>query len=277
MVNLREDFTTEPSAHWRRVAAGRAALESTGASLRLSVSDAPARPYSNAQIDDYQGLRRRRFPWSPPLRLTVRARFSHPPAAADVAPGSHLLGTAGFGFWNDPLLMTGARWPALPRAVWFFYSSPESNLKLDLYTPGPGWKAATIDMAKPIALPLAALAPVLVPLMNIPRMYRAIWPAVQRALKIRERSLDVAMTDWHTYQLDWDTQRTGFRVDGAPVLEHAPSPRGPLGFVMWMDNQAMVVTPWGRLGWSSLPIPGCQWMEVSRLEIEPGNSQSPTL
>jgi hypothetical protein len=56
--------------------------------------------------------------------MTVRACFSH--------PAGTLRGTAGFGFWNDPFLMTGARLPALPRAIWFFYASAPSEMKLDL-------------------------------------------------------------------------------------------------------------------------------------------------
>jgi hypothetical protein len=56
-------------------------------------------------------------------------------------------------------------------------------------------------------------------------------------------------------------------------MEHAPSPRGPLGFVMWLDNQYMVVTPWGRLGWGLLDEPGCQWMEVDWLAVEPGSTK----
>jgi len=52
------------------------------------------------------------------------------------------------------------------------------------------------------------------------------------------------------------------------VLEDAPSPRGPLGFVMWPDNQYMVVKPWGRFGWGLLKAPGRQWLEVDRLVIK---------
>ncbi len=92
--------------------------------LRFVTDDATSRQYSNAQVDDYRGLSRRRFPWRPPAKLTVRARFSH--------PAGHLKGTAGFGFWNDPFLMTGARLPALPQAIWFFYASPPSDMRLDL-------------------------------------------------------------------------------------------------------------------------------------------------
>jgi hypothetical protein len=56
-------------------------------------------------------------------------------------------------------------------------------------------------------------------------------------------------------------------VDGEPVLEGAPSPWGPLGLVMWMDNQYMVATPWGHLGWGLLDVPGRQWMEVEEVMI----------
>jgi len=194
--------------------------------------------------------------------MTVRARFSH--------PAGTLRGTAGFGFWNDPFLMTGARPPALPRAVWFFYASPPSEMKLDLETPGWGWKVATIDAQRPEAFPWALLAPGVVPLMNLRSVYRRLWPSVQRALRIREAWIPVEMTGWHTYVLVWGKREARFEVDGEVILRDAPSPRGPLGFVMWMDNQYMVATPWGRIAWGLLDVPDCQWMEVEALEIEVG-------
>lgn len=225
--------------------------------MRFVIAGATHRQYSDAQIDDYQGLPRRRFLWRPPLRLRVRARFSH--AAGE------LRGTAGFGFWNDPFLMTGARMPALPRALWFFYSSPPSNMKLDFKTPGHGWKAATIDARRPTALLLAPLAPLIVPLMNIRSIYRVLWPPIQRALGVREAMVETDMREWHDHEIEWGTEHARFCVDGTAVLEDAPSPRGPLGFVMWLDNQYMVATPQGRLGWGLLDVPGRQWMEVDDL------------
>jgi hypothetical protein len=243
---------------------GTGALEPTGPGLRLVISDATSRHYSDAQLDDYQGLPRRRFLWRPPVRLTVRARFSH--------QAGSLRGTAGFGFWNDPFLMTGARRPDLPRACWFFYASPPSNIKLDLETPGVGWKAATIDAARPAALLWAPGAPLLVPLMNLRRAYRALWPPIQHAMGVREAPVPVEMDEWHAYTLEWGTDRVLFHVAGTSPDTHqtvleAPSPRAPLGFVLWLDNQFLVATPWGQLRWGLLEIPGRQWMEIDHLAI----------
>jgi hypothetical protein len=284
-----DDFTPQPAPRWRRYVVGSGALEHTGSTLCFVNVDASSRQYTDAQIDDYQGLPRRRFLWRPPLRLTVRACFSHPAAngPADPAPGGakdkiqtpvpHLRGTAGFGFWNDPFLMTGARLPTLPRAIWFFYASPPSNMKLDLCAPGYGWKAATIDARRPAAILLAPFAPLAVSLMNLSPLYRVLWPPIQRALRVREAIVGPgtgggpgrAMTEWRTYAIEWGTERANFLVDAEPVLEDAPAPRGPLGFVMWLDNQYMVMTPWGRLGWGLLDVPGRQWMQIDRLTIEP--------
>jgi hypothetical protein len=237
-------------------------LESNGDVLRLVNTDTSSRYYTDAQIDDYHGMSRRRLPWNPPLRLTIRARFSHPTGM--------LSGTAGFGLWNDPFLMTGIRLPALPRAIWFFYASPPSDLKLDMHTPGYGWKAATIDAIRLSFLLAVPFAPLAVALMNLRHLYRALWPVGQRAIGVSEALLEVDMTDWHTYLIEWGTERAFFGVDGEPVLHCDTPPRGPLGFVMWLDNQYAIVTPWGRYGYGRLEAPGRQWMEVERLVIAPG-------
>jgi hypothetical protein len=254
-----EAFTSELSPRWKRYLRGGGALEPTGHTLRFLNRGSSSRQYTDAQIDDYQGLPRHRFPWRPPLTMSARARFSH--------PCGRLHGTAGFGFWNDPFLMTGRRLPTLPRAVWFFYASPPSNMKLDLHAPGWGWKAATIDALRwPFFLLLPA-APLAVPLMNVRRLYRALWPLGQRAIGVSEAPLTVEMTGWHTYVIQWGLKRARFLVDDAPVLECNTSPRGPLGFVMWLDNQYAVVTPWGRLGFGLLDVPAPQWLEVDVLVI----------
>lgn len=258
-VRLHENFSSDLGTRWQRHVVGNGLLEPTGSTLRFINADTSSRQYTNAQIDDYQGRPRDQFPWRPPLALTVRARFSH--------SAGELRGTAGFGFWNDPFVMTGWRRPALPRAIWFFYASPPSNMKLDLDTPGHGWKAATIDALRwPFFL--LPTAPLAIPLMNIRRPYRALWPLWQRAIGVCEAPVDVDMTAWHTYAIEWGTGTADFSVDGQPILRCGTSPRGPLGFVMWLDNQYAIVTPWGRFGYGRLDAPGRQWMEVDWLRIE---------
>jgi hypothetical protein len=258
-----EEFNTEPSSRWSRYLRGGGRLELTGHSLRFVTQHARSSEYADAQIDDYQGLSRRHFPWRPPLRLAVRARFSH--------PSIELIGTAGFGFWNDPFVMTGRRLPTLPRAIWFFFASSPSDIKLDLGVPGYGWKAATIDARQWRFFLLLPTAPLAIPLMRLGRLYRLLWPLAQRAIGVRESLVEVDMTEWHTYVIEWGVQRARFEVDDQTVLDCVASPRGPLGFVMWLDNQYAVVTPWGRFGFGLLETSGIQWMEIETMELSPSN------
>jgi len=263
LVNaIHEDLASELSSRWHRYVVGNGELEPTGSTLRFVNTDTSSRRYTDAQIDDYQRLPRGRFPWNPPLTLTVRARFSH--------PAGTLSGTAGFGFWNDPFAMTGVRLPALPRAIWFFYASPPSNMKLDLDNPGHGWKATTIDTIRLRFFLLAPTAPLAIPLMNCRPLYRTLWPVGQRAMGVSEALVQTDMTAWHSYVIEWGTERARFSVDDELVLDCDTPPRGPLGFVMWLDNQYAVVTPWGRFGYGRLDAPGRQWMEVDTLAIKPG-------
>jgi len=264
MRTIHEDFTPGPSPHWKRLVVGGGALEARGSTLLFVNTDTSARHYTDAQIDDYQGLSRGRFRWRPPLTLTVRARFSH--------DAGDLSGTAGFGFWNDPFMMTGRRVPTLPRALWFFYGSPPSDMKLDLATPGCGWKAAALDALRLSFFFLVPFAPLAIPLMNVRALYRVLWPVAQHGMGVKEAALLVPMTEWHTYVIEWSSDRARFIVDGEPTLEAESPPGGPLGFVMWLDNQYAVVKPWGRFAYGLLDAPGRQWMEVDTLTIKPGDT-----
>src|SRR5262245_22330971 len=194
MLAIEETFRPRPSAHWRRTQIGGGRLIVTGDGLRLALAGSGRRQYANAMLDDYgrsgarpRGLPRRHFPWRPPLRLTVRARASGP-----------LLGTAGFGFWNNPLASPAEGPPALPAAIWFFHASPPSDLPLADGVPGQGWKAACIDATGPTALAWAPLAPPVLLLNRWPGLYRRIWPHVQGALCIAEASIPTPGAEWRT-------------------------------------------------------------------------------
>jgi len=106
-------------------------------------------------------------------------------------------------------------------------------------------------------------------LMNVHRVYRALWPPIQRAIHVSEAMLEVDMPEWHDYVIEWGRRYSHFFVDGKLIAGPVPSPCGPLGFVMWLDNQYMVATPQGRLGWGVLEITDRQWMEVEHFTIEP--------
>ena len=237
-----------------RCVAGLGEVEARTAGWRLRLPPTTNGVYSNAQLDDYQGRPRRAFPWRPPLTLTIRARFSH--------EAGELRGTAGFGFWNSPYPTADARLPALPRAAWFFYASPPSNMALAAGVPGHGWKAAVMDAQRPLFYLLASAAPAGFVLMRFPRLYRALWPLGQRALGVAEAEARVSLTAWHTYTVAWGAQQTRFLIDGAEVLQTPRSPAGPLGLVIWLDNQYAVVTPQGRFRGGLLTTEAEQWLDV---------------
>jgi hypothetical protein len=226
--------------------------------LKLMLS--PARSgYADAQLDDYGGLKRRDFPWMPGSLLSLRARFSH--------HGTTLVGTAGFGFWNAPFSDPTISWPSLPQAVWFFYASEQSDLPLSHQGAGQGWFVSTIDATGKKALILAPIAPIITMLNNLRRFERVFWPRIRKRLSISFARLNVGMTEWHSYSLEWRLGGCVFSVDDQVVLSTSHSPSGPLGFVAWLDNQYMVATPRGRLKWGTLPIGESQWLEIEDLQL----------
>jgi hypothetical protein len=255
---MDDTFRGRLAPRWRRMQIGGGQLAVTEQGMRLAVAGTQAQRYANAQIDDYSGLARASFPWRPPVRLTVRARFGGP-----------IRGTAGFGFWNSPISPLGSVMPVLPAAIWFFYASPPANMPLAAGVPGHGWKAATIDARRSSAVRWAPFAPAVLLLNNLPGIERRLWPLVQRALGVAEVQLEAPGNSWRTYQIEWRANHARFAVNGVTVLETEHSPHGPLGFVAWVDSQWLVATPRGRFGWGLHAIRGSQWMELAQVRIEP--------
>ena len=237
----------------------------TGAA-RLSVPSVGAGHYANAQLDDYHvrtalgRLRRAPFWAAPPLRLSLRARASH------AAP----LGTLGFGFWNEPFSVTGAVLGS-PSVAWFFYASPPSDMALVPGVPGHGWKAATLNLGRWPGLLVAPAALAAIGLTKVPRLGRPILDLARRFTRAHEALLDdVTLTDWHAYTLDWQRDVAVFTVDGVERLRAPTPPWGPLGLVIWIDNQFAVASLEGRFGFGVLPVPETQWLELADLRLTRG-------
>ena len=229
-----------------------------GDTVRL-VLPAQISAYTDAQIDDYGGRKRREYLWRQGTSLELSARFSD--------PAGQLKGTAGFGFWNAPFGDPSVRWPALPKAAWFFYASNHSDLPLRVKGAGHGWFTSTIDATGWDALLLAPLAPLIIVLNNFGLLRGAIWPFVRKHLKISFEEVPAEIDHWHRYRLNWSRDRCRFWLDERIIHETELTPRSPLGFVCWIDNQYLVATPEGKFKWVSLPLDKQQWLEISDLSL----------
>ncbi len=230
-------------------------------SWRLSCPGGPAGQYRLSQLDDYHQSRRSGFPWSAPCRLTLEARAS----------ANHLLGTWGFGFWNDPFGLSigfgGTRLlPSWPDAAWFFFASEHNHLSFRDHLPAAGALAAVF---RPPAIPLWVLAPGAV---AAPLLFWRWFSRLARRLAaklVQEESvlLGPDMTDWHRFELVWEADGLQFLLDGKIVQETHLTPRGPLGLVLWLDNQYAAWHPDGSLKYGTLET-GPRWVEIRKLAVE---------
>jgi len=256
LERVQDQFIPRPSPYWVRLILGHGDIEREEGRVRFVLEGAPAGRISDAQFHDYPGRRPQAYRWRPPLHLAVRARFSH--------PSTDFLGTAGFGFWNDPFTLSGEV-TAPPNNAWFFYASPPSAMELVPGIPGHGWKAAVLDGGK-LAGPAVRLAAFL---LRFPLLLRPLGRMARARVRAAEALLPHDMTAWHTYELRWLESGCTFRVDGTEVLATAHSPTPPLGFVAWVDNQYAVATPDGDFSFGRVDVPGREWMELEAVEIRP--------
>ncbi len=247
-----------------RMTVGARILERRPGLWRLRIPQESAQTYHLAQLDDYGGRDRSAFLWRPPVRLCVRCRAS----AAD------LPGTWGFGWWNDPFSTqlnlggTKRRLPALPNAAWFFYASPPNYLALADDHPAQGFLSATFA-ASQVAPGLLALGLPLLPLLLWAPTARLMRRLGRKIVREDARAVEIDVTEWHDYALAWQAGEVRFYVDQQACFVTSVSPEGPLGLVMWIDNQYMAVRPDGRLRFGNLAHPG-GWIELSDLSVEAG-------
>ena len=113
------------------------------------------------------------------------------------------------------------------------------------------------------------LAPALLLSNQFAPLRRRLWPRVRQALGVSFAPLPSPDTGWHAYELLWQPDGCRFSVDGRVVHQTRHSPRGPLGFVCWVDNQYLIATPRGRFGFGTLPTAVTQTLEVRDLTVGP--------
>lgn len=232
-------------------------LENLPNGWRFSIPTGPATHYRLSQLDDHPGLPRAAYPWGSPTTLSLRVRVS----------SKSTPGTWGFGLWNDPFGFSFGpgenffRPPALPNTIWFFFASPKNYLSFRDDRPAQGFLAQVFR--SPSFHPGLISAALTLPF--APRRTRRI---VSRFIEEDAAAISVDVTQWHAYRLEWSPNRSAFQVDGAPVLESSISPRGPLGLVLWIDNQFAAFTPEGKLRWGLEENPHPEWLEIKDLDIK---------
>jgi hypothetical protein len=247
---------SKPTLRARLSAGGR--IEPAGQDTwRLEIPAGSKASYRLAQLEDYTNLRRDSFLWNPPATLSLRARSSD----------QEIPGTWGFGLWNDPFSISlglggGSRWlPALPNAAWFFFASPPNYLSLRDDLPAQGALAAGFRSPDVPGLLLAFGAPVL-PFFFLPATARLLRRLGRRFVQQDARAMAFDPTAWHAYSIMWNKDSIVFRVDGEQVFETKTVPSGPLGLVIWVDNQFAALPPNGRLAFGNLDNPKTAWIEI---------------
>ena len=244
-----------------------ASVDKTHSGWRLGIPGGDASVYRLAQLDDYSQFPRHKLPHRT-LSLSLRAR-----ASSDSIPG-----TWGFGLWNDPFgLSLGFggnpfRLPALPNAVWFFHASKENYLSFrDPSTMSPTNSgsaqgvAANGFFAQTFYSP--SLHPLLIPAgLVLPFSRKRTRQMLGKVIAEDGIGLSLDVTQWHAYSFKWSPNRVVFFVNEAQEFESPVSPRGPLGVIIWIDNQYAAFTPEGKIAFGVLEGKE-SWIEVEDLVI----------
>jgi hypothetical protein len=222
--------------------------------LKLKLKPSSERSYSNAQWDDYRDLKRKGFIHRPSLTFECEAKWNGP---------DDLIGTSGFGFWNDPFMMTGWRWPTLPQAFWFLFESKRSKLSFTHENKHEhGLSAMVMDAKSWPCMLWSFFSLITFPLLLWPRWCswtRKVWP---RSLNQAKTTLAINMRSWQRYQLKWQADGVSFWVNGELVLHKKVKIAQPQGLVIWMDNQYAVIEPWGIWSFGSESIVEEQSLEL---------------
>jgi hypothetical protein len=95
-----------------------------------------------------------------------------------------------------------------------------------------------------------------------------MFAAAERRLCAAEKLIDLEMTSWHEYRLDWTSFEVVFSADGIELLRSEKPPALPLGFVAWVDNNATTMGPGKDFSFERIAVSQRQWMELAHVRIE---------
>jgi len=233
-----------------------------GSWYRLEIPSGNTPRYRLAQIDDYSNLSRGNFFWNSTTTLKLRARVS----------SQNISGTWGFGLWNDPFnILTGPGgmirpYPVFPNAAWFFFASPDNYLSFRSDKPSCGFLAATFSSLRVspfIQVPQLALFPMLI----FRSWSRKLRSKLSEIIQEDSTKLDLDVTQWNNYSLLWKPDSVEFCLNGNNVFTTDISPLGPLGLVIWLDNQYAAFNPSGEIKTGVLKSSTPAWMEIDELEV----------
>ncbi len=105
---------------------------------------------------------------------------------------------------------------------------------------------------------------------EVSEFYRRDPPAQRgRTMTVGVQIASVYPTSSRTYEIEWQANSVRFVVDGASTLITDRAPPGPLGFVLWVDNQWLVFTPDGALGAGVAELGNAQWLDIAELKLTP--------
>lgn len=257
MIRIADRFNgLQRHPHWNRLTVGSAWIEENYG-LRMVMRNAPAGSLCSAQIDDFTTRSREDYFWEPPVSLKLRARVN--------LPAGQLLGTAGFGFWNNMAPLWSSRMEVFPNWIWFYYASPETRLS-PTRGPASGWKASAVHGGPGGERAMAWNDT----LLRIPLIGKYLGRVT---LPTREKSLDTFdFSIWHDFEILWNREVIHFRIDGESVLEAHMRMTMPLGFYAWIDNNYTGFKENGEVDLGYLQIPDEQVLLIDNLEISPARN-----
>ena len=156
----------------------------------------------------------------------------------------------------------------MTRSAWFFFASPPNYLSFRDDLPAQGFLASVF---RSVSLPAPLLAPasLLLPLALAPFAARLFRRMARQFIHQEAALIELPQpaTGWHHYTLECSAAGVRMTVDDLAWLETSLSPQGPLGLVLWIDNQYAGLPPGGRLKYGYLTNPSPAWLEIANLKI----------